>query len=76
VLRLADADAELQFPMEGRTVVSVVVEVPRGLSLLFLKTDPAATSADDAIDVTAPITERVSGTPQLQAERISPDIGF
>jgi O-antigen/teichoic acid export membrane protein len=76
VLRLADADAELQFPLDGRSVVSVVVAVPRGLSFLFVKTDPAATSADDAIDITAPVTENVSGTSQLQAEPISPDIGF
>jgi O-antigen/teichoic acid export membrane protein len=76
VLRLADADGEVPFTIGERTPISLLVDVPSGLSYLLVKTDPAATSVDDAIDVTAPLAERASGTAQLQAEPISPDIGF
>jgi O-antigen/teichoic acid export membrane protein len=76
VLRVADTDSEVPFTLDGPTSVSVLVEVPSGLSLLLLKTDPAATSTEDAIELTAPRAERASGKPQLQAEPISPDIGF
>jgi hypothetical protein len=76
VLRIADADSEIPITLVGRTPVSLLVEVPTGLSLLFVKTDPAATSVDDAIDITAPRAKRASGTPDLQAEPISPDVGF
>jgi hypothetical protein len=76
LLRIADADSELPFTLDTRTPISLLVEVPQGLSFLFVKTDPAATSSEDAIDLTAPRTERAAGSPQLQAEPISPDIGF
>jgi O-antigen/teichoic acid export membrane protein len=76
VLRLAGADRELPFTLEGRTGVSVVVEIPRGRSYLLVKTDPAATSEKDAIVFSAPRARRASGTPELHAEPISPDPGF
>jgi hypothetical protein len=76
VLRVGDADSEVQFVLAGRTPVSLLVDVPRGLSLLFVKTDPAPTSLDDAIDLTAPNATRASGQPALDAMPESPDIGF
>ena len=76
VIRVADADSELRFQLEGRTTVSVLVEAPRGLSRLLVKTDPAATSDEDAVKVNAPRTERATGEPELQAELISSDLGF
>jgi hypothetical protein len=76
VLRVADSQTEVPFTLDGRTHISVRVAVPSGLSLLLLKTDPAATSPEDAIDLTAPNSERAAGPAQLQADLISSDIGF
>jgi O-antigen/teichoic acid export membrane protein len=76
LLRIADAETEIPVTLEGRTRVSVVVDVPSGLSLLLVKTDPAATSTEDAIELTAPNAQRSPGEPQLHAQPISPDIGF
>jgi hypothetical protein len=76
VLRLADAENEVRFPLHGPTSISVLVEVQRGVSLLLVKTDPAATSLDDAIDVTTPSAEKVKGAATLHADLISPDLGF
>jgi hypothetical protein len=76
VLRLADAGHELSFSLDGRTLVSTLVEVPSGLSMLLVKTDPAATSVEDAIILTAPVADRATGTPQLTADQVSQSIGF
>lgn len=76
VLRLADSKGEQAFKLNGRTRVSVLVEIPRGHSQLLAKTDPAATSTSDAIVISAPRAEKASGTPMLHADLISPDPGF
>jgi hypothetical protein len=76
VLRVADTNVERSFALRGRTRVEVVAQVPRGFSLLLLKTDPAATSERDAIRVSAPHAERTSASPDFQAQAISPDPGF
>jgi hypothetical protein len=76
VLRLADEQAELPFTLHGRTRVSVLVDVPAGTSLLLVKTDPAATSTEDAITVFTPRAEKASGEAQLHAEPVSSDPGF
>jgi O-antigen/teichoic acid export membrane protein len=76
VLRIADAETETPVVLRGRTRISVRVEVPRGHSLLLVKTDPAATSVKDAVEVTAPQVERSSGPPELHAQLVSPDVGF
>jgi len=76
VLRVADASTEGKVPLAGLTHVSVLVQVPRGDSLLLLKTDPAATSAADAIVLSAMHADRSSGQPQLHAILQDPDPGF
>jgi hypothetical protein len=76
VLRLADADTELPFELDGKTTVQTLVDVPRGHSYIIVKTDPAATSADDAVVLSRPRAIRAFGTPALVAESISPDPGF
>jgi O-antigen/teichoic acid export membrane protein len=76
VLRLSDDETELPFRLRGRALVSVRVAVPAGTSLLLLKTDPAATSEEDAITIFDPRAERGSGGPQLHAEPVSADPGF
>jgi hypothetical protein len=75
-LRLADNATELPFDLKGPTSVSVLVQIPRGTSYVLAKTDPAATSDDDAIVVSAPRVERARGTAQLQAIPISANPGF
>lgn len=76
VLRLVDSSTDMPFTLEGRTRVSVLVRIPRGRSILLVKTDPAATSEADAVVLSAPRAERSSGAAQLQAEPVSPDPGF
>lgn len=75
-LRIADQEHEQAFTLGGRTRVSVLVEIPRGQSRLLLKTDPAATSQDDAVVLSDPRAQTASGEPALRAELISPDPGF
>jgi len=75
-LRLADSYGEHPFALNGRTRISIPVEVPRGRSRLIVKTDPAATSEDDAIVITAPRAATTTGTPTLRADLYSPDPGF
>jgi len=75
-LRLADDATEIPFDLHGPASVSVLVQIPRGTSYVLVKTDPAATSDDDAIVVSAPRAEEASGTPQLHAVLISSDPGF
>ena len=78
VLRLADDQTELSFTLdEQREPVSTLVQVPRGHSYILVKTDPAATSAEDAIVMSAPrATTSAATNPQLRAVLISPNPGF
>ena len=75
-LRIADSQRERAFTLAGPMHVTVDVQIPRGLSQLLVKTDPAATSEADAILLTAPRAGTTSGKPVLQADLISPDPGF
>jgi O-antigen/teichoic acid export membrane protein len=75
-LRVADDEHEVPFVLSGRTEVSTLVEVPRGTSYVLVKTDPAATSEEDAVVLVAPRAERASGEPQIHAQTISPDPGL
>ena len=76
LLRVADAKGERDFTLDGRTHVSVIVEVPRGLSVLLIKAKPPSTSEDHAVALSAPYAESSSGEPVLHAELLSPDPGF
>jgi O-antigen/teichoic acid export membrane protein len=76
VLRLSDEQTEVPFTLHGRSSVAVRVAVPEGTSRLLVKTDPAATSTEDAITVFSPHAEATSGAPQLHAELVSSDAGF
>lgn len=75
-LRLADSQHEQAFRLDGRTTVGVLVQVPRGVSQLLLKTDPPPTSEADAIVLTTPRAQPASGSPSLRADLVSPDPGF
>jgi O-antigen/teichoic acid export membrane protein len=75
-LRFADSQREYAVTVAGRTQVSFNVVVPRGRSQLLVKTDPPATSEQDAIMLTAPRAERGSGDAVLEAQLLSRDPGF
>ena len=76
VLRLADEERELSYPLAGPTRVSALVAIPSGRSYIFVKTDPAATSETDAIVLAGARATDASGKPALQAIPISADPGF
>ena len=77
VLRVADeTGTEQPFTLHGPTEVSVLVQVPRGYSLLGLKTDPAPTSSEDAIRVSGFRTERAEAVTDLEAHLVEDDPGF
>jgi hypothetical protein len=71
VLRVVDTKEERVRVPNGRTPVSVVVEVPRGRSFLQIKTDPAATSEEDAIVLGVPRAERTTGTADVRRVDLS-----
>jgi hypothetical protein len=75
-LRLVDATHEQPFAISGQTHVSTLVQVPRGVSQLLVKVDPAATSLDDAVLITTPRATPATGTAQLQPARVSGNPGF
>jgi hypothetical protein len=75
-LRVDDASKELTFRLEKTTPVTLAVQVPRGVSYVLLKTDPPATSDDDAIVLWGVRVEPTSDAAQLTAVETSPDPGF
>jgi hypothetical protein len=76
VLRLADASGEHAFALRGPTHISVVVAVPRGFSLVLVKTDPPAKSVEDAIMLSRIRVQPASGQPQMSAVLEDPNPGF
>ena len=75
-VRIADATHEHRFSVNGSMHESVLVQVPRGVSQLLVKVDPAPTSLDDALLISAPRASAGSGSPQLQPDASSDDPGF
>lgn len=75
-LRLADSHTEQAFDLRGKTRVALNVAIPRGVSQLLVKTDPPATSEDDAVLLSVPRAERATGSAELNADPVSPDPGF
>lgn len=76
VLRIGDEQRELTRTLRSRTLVSVLVEIPRGRSYIVVKTDPPATGAKDAILFSTPRAETALGEPALRAVPVSPDPKF
>jgi hypothetical protein len=76
VLRLADDSHELRFALSGRTHLSVVVDIPRGVSLVTVKTDPAPASREDAIVLSRLQVHRARQPVQLHTILQGPDPGF
>lgn len=76
LLRVADASNEVKLNLEGPYRESLLVEVPRGFSLILVKTDPPAKSRADAIVLSEMYAQRATGTPDLHALPESADPGF
>ena len=75
-LRVQDAQGEHPFTFNRSMHFNLNVEVPRGVSQLLLKVDPAPTSESDAVVLSQPRAESASGPPTLRAIRVSGDPGF
>ena len=75
-LRIQDSKGEHPYPFTGSMQFDLNVEVPRGVSQLLLKVDPAATSEDDAVVLTQPVVSAGTGAAVLHAIGVSPDPGF
>jgi O-antigen/teichoic acid export membrane protein len=75
-LRVADSKSEQKFSLAGRTLVSVLVAIPRGQSQLLIKTDPPPASPAEAILISVPRAEHASGAPLLHADLVSQDPGL
>jgi hypothetical protein len=76
VLRLGDNSIERPFALKSRTRLSVDVEVPRGVSLVLVKTDPAPKSREDAIVLSRLQAQRTTQQAQLHAILQDADPGF
>ncbi len=75
-LRVQDTQGEHPYPFTGSMHFDANIEVPRGVSQLLLKVDPAPTSEADAIVLTQPRVEARSGAASLHATTVSADPGF
>jgi hypothetical protein len=77
VLRLANDSDERRFAVRpANTHISVSLEVPRGVSLVLVKTDPAPQSRADAIVISRLEVERTTEPAQLSAVLQDGDPGF
>jgi hypothetical protein len=75
-LRIQDTGGEHPFTFSTSMHFDLNVEVPRGVSQLVLKSDPAATSEADAVVLSQPRTDAATGAAALHAIPSSPDPGF
>jgi O-antigen/teichoic acid export membrane protein len=75
-LRLADATRERAFALSGRTHIAADVRIPRGVSQLLVKVDPAPQSAADAVLLSTPHVALAHRRPVLSAVSLSPKPGF
>lgn len=74
--RIQDAQGEHPFTFNTSMHFDMTVEVPRGVSGLVLKVDPAPTSEADAVVLTQLRVETAAGTAALHATPSSADPGF
>jgi hypothetical protein len=74
--RIQDAQGEHPFTFDTSMHFDVTVAVPRGVSQLVLKVDPAPTSEADAVVLSQLRVETAAGTAALHAIPSSDDPGF
>jgi O-antigen/teichoic acid export membrane protein len=75
-LVIQDTQGDHPFTVNGTTHIDVNVEVPRGVSQLVLKADPAPTSETDAIVLSQPQAQPHTAGAALFASPSSGDPGF
>jgi O-antigen/teichoic acid export membrane protein len=75
-LRVQDSQGEHPYGFTGSRLFAENVEVPRGVSQLILKVDPAATSDADAVVLTQPRVASATGAATFHAIPVSDDPGF
>jgi hypothetical protein len=75
-LRIQDTQGDHPFALSGSMHFDLNVEIPRGVSQLLVKTDPAATSDTDAVVLSQPRAEPATGAAVLHASPSSADPGF
>jgi hypothetical protein len=75
-MRIQDAKGEHPYGFTGSLHIDVNVAVPRGVSQLLLKVDPAATSEADAVMLSQPRVEASNGAATLTAIPTSAKPGF
>jgi hypothetical protein len=76
VIRLANDSEERSFAVRAKTRISVVVAIPRGVSLVLVKTDPAPQSRADAIVISRLEVERANEPVELRALLQDGEPGF
>ena len=77
VIRLANDSRERAFAVSAsKAHISVVIAIPRGVSLLIVKTDPAPQSRADALVISRLEVERANEPAQLTALLQDADPGF
>jgi len=74
--RIQDSVGEHPLTLSGSMHFDLNVEVPRGVSQLLLKIDPAPASEADAVVLSQPRAEPASGAAALHASPSSADPGF
>jgi hypothetical protein len=74
--RIQDAAGEHPFTFNASMHFDLGVEVPRGVSQLLLKVDPAPTSEADAVVLSQLRVEPASGAATLRAAPSSAEPGF
>jgi hypothetical protein len=75
-LRVQDSGGEHPYGFTGSRHFSENIEVPRGVSQLIFKVDPAPTSEADAVTLTQPRATAATGAATLHAIPVSGDPGF
>ncbi len=75
-LRVQDTQGEHPYGFTGSRHFAENIEVPRGVSQLLFKVDPAATSEADAVLLTQPSVGAGNGAATFRAISVSADPGF
>jgi hypothetical protein len=75
-LRVQDAQGEHPYGFTGSRQFAENIEVPRGVSQLLFKVDPAATSEADAVLLTQPRVSAGTSAATFRAISVSADPGF
>jgi O-antigen/teichoic acid export membrane protein len=76
VLRVDDSEREKAFTLAGRTAISILVRIPRGRSVLRVRSDPPSQTGVGPVLLTAPSAAVAQGRPALRTQLRSPEPDF